>query len=119
MHEICGTARAELACGAGRTGSVEADGNYVGKENSGAFGGNLETIRNLAEADFGSLLGKSGMLAETFDEKTLLLIHQRIVDGRSAKIYSRYDWHAVSPLHSSMFVWFSVAEFSYGYLRKW
>jgi len=27
-----------------------------------------------------------------------LLIHQRIVDGRSAKIHTSYDWHAVAPL---------------------
>src|SRR5580704_7588813 len=98
MHKIGGTARAELACRARRTRRVEADGNYIGKENSYAFGGNLETVCNLAEADLGSLFGKGGMFAETIDEKTLLLIHQRIVDGRSAKIHSRYDWHADSPV---------------------
>jgi hypothetical protein len=37
------------------------------------------------------------MLAQAFDEKTLLLIHQRIIDGRSAKIHTGYDWHAISP----------------------
>src|SRR5271155_514677 len=98
MHKISGTARTELACRAGRAGSVEADGNHVGEENAGAFGGNLETIGNLAKADLRSLLGKRGMLAQTFDEKALLLIHQRIVDGRSAKIDTCYDWHAVSPV---------------------
>jgi hypothetical protein len=27
-----------------------------------------------------------------------LLVHQRIVDGRSAKIHTGHDWHADSPL---------------------
>jgi hypothetical protein len=47
-----------------------------------------------------------------------LLIHQRIVDGCSAKIYSRYDWHAVSPvLFGDCLV--QRSRLFCGYLRKW
>src|SRR5271168_5171551 len=38
------------------------------------------------------------MLAQVLDEETLMLIHQRIVNGRSAKIHTSYNWHVVSPL---------------------
>jgi hypothetical protein len=87
-----------LASRTGRTRSVQAYRNHVGYCNAGAFRGNLETIRNLAETDLGSLLGKGRMLAQALDQKSFLLVHQRIVDGRSAKIHTGHDWHADSPL---------------------
>src|SRR5580658_9585226 len=117
MHKVGGTARAGLASRAGRTRGVQADSNHVGEENASAFGGNLETVCDLAEADLGPLLGKGRMLAQTFDQKALLLVHQRVVDSSSAKIHTGHDWHAVSPL---LFDDCSAqrSRISSGYLRK-
>ena len=67
MHKVGGTASAESACRAGRTRGVQAHGNHVRDSNARAFGGNLETIGNLAETDLGSLLGKGRMLAQALD----------------------------------------------------
>jgi hypothetical protein len=87
-----------LARRTGRTGSIQADCDDVREENTCLIGGNLETIGNLAEANFGPLFYKGRMLAHTVDEKLFLLVHQGIVDGSSAKIHSGHDGHAFSPL---------------------
>jgi hypothetical protein len=63
VHKISRTSRTELACGTGRPRSVKADGDYVPKRNPRQVGGDLETICDLLEADFWSLLGECRMLA--------------------------------------------------------
>src|SRR6202140_2733828 len=109
MHKVGGTTRAELACGTGRTGSVEADGDYVVKSNARQIRGDLETIRDLLQTDLWSLLRKRGMLAQSLDEKLFFAIHQRIVNGGSAKIHASYHFHGLCPL-VSMLPLLSLAE---------
>jgi hypothetical protein len=75
MHKVGGTSGTELARGAGRPRSVEADGDYVLKSDASLVGGDLETICDLLEADLWSLLRKCRMLAQTLDEKLLFPVH--------------------------------------------
>ena len=57
--------------------------------------GDLQAICDLLQADVRPLLRQRGMLAQSLDEKLLLLVHDRIVDGGSAKIHSGYDFHGI------------------------
>ena len=98
MNKVRGTSGTELARRAGRARSIQADGHHVREMNTCSLGGNLETIRYLAEADFRSLLCKRWMLTQSVDEKLLVPVHQRIVDRSSAKIDSGYDCHVYSPV---------------------
>src|SRR4029077_19305734 len=41
MNKVCGASGAELACGTGGTGSVEADGDHVIQTNARLFSGEL------------------------------------------------------------------------------
>src|ERR1700686_1270343 len=109
MHKVRGTSRAELARGTGRSGSVETDGDYVVKGNARKIRGDLETIRDLLETDLWSLLRKRRMLAQPLDEKLFFPIHQRIVNGGSAKIHASYHFHGLCPL-VSMLPLLSLAE---------
>ena len=97
MHKIRRTLGAEHSRRAGRAGSVQADCDNVRESNMRFLGGNLETVFDLLQADFGSLLGERRMLAQAFDQELLLLIHQRIVDGGSAQIHSGDNLHGCPP----------------------
>ena len=52
---------------------------------------------DLLQADLRSLFRKCGMLAQTLDEKLFVPVHQRIVDGSSAKIHASHDFHGYVP----------------------
>src|SRR3981081_3640589 len=93
MHEVRGTSCTELASRTRRPRSVQADGYHIREENARLFGGDLETICNLLEADPWSLLRKGGMLTQPLDEKLLLPVHYRIVEGSSAKLHSGHYLH--------------------------
>src|ERR1700730_17133796 len=113
MHEVRGTSCTELAGRTRRTRSVQANGDRVRKEHARLFAGDLETICSLLEADPWSLLRKGGMLTQPLDEKLLLPVHYRIVDGSSAKIHSGHHLHGFH-LWSSMLTPLSLAE-----LKRW
>jgi hypothetical protein len=99
MHKVGGTSRTELARGTGWTGSVETDGDYLVNGNARQIRGDLETIRDLLQTDLWSLLRKRRMLTQPLDQKLFFLIHQRIVNGGSAKIHASHYFHG-------LFLWF-------------
>src|ERR1700752_460882 len=111
MHKVGGTSRAELTCGTRRTGSVETDSDHVIKGNARQIRGDLETICDLLQTDFWSLLRKRGMLAQSLDEKLLVPIHQCIVNGGSAKVHTSHYFHGLCPLFS-MLPLLSLTEFA-------
>ncbi len=83
VHKIRGTPRAELACGAGRTGSIEADGDNLVKAQAGFLGGEFEAVGDLLQADIGALLREGGVLAQTLHQKLFIAIEQCVVDRGS------------------------------------
>jgi hypothetical protein len=75
MYKVRGAARAETASGTGRPRSIEANGDDPVKRNAGKIGGDLQTIRNLLEADLRPPLGKCRMLAQSLDEELFFRVH--------------------------------------------
>ena len=93
MNKVGGASSAELACGAGGAGGVEADGDYVVEKDARFFGGEFQSVCDLLQADVGSLFCECGMLEEPLDEELFLLVQQGVVDGGSAQIDSGHDLH--------------------------
>ena len=97
MHKVCGATRAELARGAGWARRVEPNGHHVVNGNSGFVGGDLESVRDLLKALLRPLFGKRRMLAQSLNEKFLLLVEQRIVDRGPAQVDSGDYLQSLSP----------------------
>jgi hypothetical protein len=67
VHEVGGAFGAEHARGAGRPRSVETGDDHLGVGQADLFDGSFQTVYDLLEAHFGSLLGSGGILAQPFD----------------------------------------------------
>jgi hypothetical protein len=75
MYKVRGAARAETASGTGRPRGIEANGDDVVEGNADKIGGDLQTVRNLLEADVWPLLRECRMLAQSLDEKLFFRVH--------------------------------------------
>ena len=84
MHEVGRAAPAEHARGAGRAGSVEADGDDISHANIGVGSRQRQSVGDLREADVGTLDAAGGMLAESVDQEFPPLVQERVVDGGAA-----------------------------------
>jgi hypothetical protein len=56
MYKVSGASRTQTPSGAGRSRSVKTDGDNVVKRNTSPVAGDLETIRDLLQADLWALL---------------------------------------------------------------
>ena len=67
------------------------------KRNARVFRGNRQAVRNLLQANLRALFRQRRVLAKPLDQKSFLLVHQRVVHRRTAQVHSGHYLHVCSP----------------------
>jgi len=93
MREVGRALHAQNAVCRRRPRRIEADRDDVLCPNSCDRRGQFEAVGNLTQTGLRSVGGARRVLAQTFDEPSTSLVHERVVDGGSAEIDSSNDRH--------------------------
>ncbi len=93
VDEVGGAPGAQHAVGAGRSGRVEPDRDDVFRPEARCRDGDAEPVNDLSQADFGTFHGARRVLAQAFDEKLPVEVHERVVDGGATEIDASHDRH--------------------------
>src|SRR5262249_29757310 len=109
MDKVRRSSRAEPTRGAGGSRRVPTNRHHVIHGDAGLLGGELQSVRDLLQADIGAFPRASRMLKQILDQEFLTPIEQGVVDGSSAQVHSGHGWHD-SLLHSAKRLRHRLAE---------